>query len=239
MNFIKASLLLSVFMASNFSFGQEEIIIIDKYQNKKDRKEKAIVYNDNTSVFKFAPLNMLVGEINFGYEKQLSKNTSVDFEFGPTLSKISLFLESDHFGILSAPAKYERSGLGFLAAIGYRFYPSTDTEALNRFYVSPIFKYKVYNHAIEDVSGILSNQKGTNTSFNFLFNFGYQMWVSELFSLDFYTGLGLGYQSIVDYNPLSIYNSNTFDYEYSWEEDSFSGARYVFSLGIKVGFGQK
>jgi len=237
MNFIKTSLLLSVFAFSNISFGQEEIIIIDKYQNKKDRKEKEIVYNDNTSVFKFAPLNMLVGEINFGYEKQLSKNTSVDFEFGPTLSKISLFINDDHLGVLSGPAKFERSGLGFLASIGYRFYPSTDTEALNRFYVSPIFKYKVYNHTIEDVSGILDDVGGSNTSFNFLFNFGYQKWVSELFSLDFYAGLGLGYQSLVDYNPTSIVVNN--DFEYSWDKDADSGARYVFSLGIKVGFGQK
>lgn len=238
MNFIKTYLILSIILFSKVSFGQEEIIIIDKYQNKIDRKEKAIVYNNNSTVLKFAPLNMLAGEFNFGFEKQLSKNASIDFELGPTLSKIGLFVNSDGSSSGGAdPGVNEHSGLGFLVTVGYRFYPSTVTEALNRFYVSPIIKYKVYNHTIEDVSGILSNESGSNTSLNFSFNFGYQKWLSELFSLDFYAGIGIGYQSKVEYVPTSTIVNNEF--EYSWDKKSNSGARFIFNLGIKVGFGQK
>lgn len=217
------------------SFSQEEIVVIDKYQYKEGKKEKVIKLNDNTQVFKFAPLNMVVGEISFGYEKQLSKQVSLDMEVGPTFSKLVLSVVADG-GNSSNPGVYQYSGIGFHSSVGLRLYPSDDTEALNRFYVSPIMKFKTYNYGIEDISGILEDSRGSSTIFNFYFNFGYQLWASKSFALDFYGGMGLGYQQVVDYITESIFENN--EWTYSWRKETGTGTRFVANLGIKVGFGQ-
>ncbi|MBL4861769.1 MAG: DUF3575 domain-containing protein [Crocinitomicaceae bacterium] len=218
------------------SYAQEEIIIIDRKDYKKSR-EKEIKLNDNTQVVKFAPLNMLMGEINFGYERQISLKGSVDLELGPTISKVGFGIDN-HFVDPFSPSVTEKSGMGFVTSVGYRYYPLDETEALNRFYVSPILKFKLENFTVEDLSGnIPTVQKGSETQFNFYFNFGYQLWVSKTFSLDFYTGMGLGSQQSTTYTAEQVFEDNQWSYQ--WVKQYRSGARYVFNLGLKVGIGSK
>lgn len=221
------------------SFAQQEVIIIDKGDLKDfdKRKTKEIRYNDNIEVFKFAPLNMLVGEINFGYERQVSQKGSIDIEVGPTISKISLGIDNHYIDPNMGPTADDNSGLGFFTTFGYRFYPLDETEALNRFYVSPVLKFKLLNHTVEDLSGTLQNAKGSNTQLNFYFNFGYQLWAAKSFSVDFYGGVGIGYQQLVDHRIEYQYVNN--DWNYYWFKTSSSGARYVANVGIKFGIGQE
>lgn len=231
--------LLSFLICTSFSIGafsQQEVVIIDKGEVRNYKKERQIKLNDNIQVFKFAPLNMIAGEINFGYERQISQKGSLDFEIGPTISKIG-FGVNNHLidPIGGEPQQNEVSGMGFVFSMGYRFYPLDETEALNRFYVSPVLKYKLLNHQVEDLSGTLNNVNGSNSMFNFYFNFGYQVWAAKKFSIDFYGGLGIGYQNVRDYYMTTVYNG--MDWEYSWQEEGGKGARYVFNTGIKVGIG--
>ena len=68
------------------AFAQEEkIIVIDRGTGKtyKEKRERILV--DSKSVMKYSPLQMVVGEINFGYERKIDEMSSVEFEFGPTL----------------------------------------------------------------------------------------------------------------------------------------------------------
>lgn len=229
------SVVLTVLLSAG-AFAQEEIIIIDR--SKVDyRKNKEVKFNDNIQVFKFAPLNLLAGEIAFGYERQLGVKGSFDLELGPTISKIGFGIDS-HLGNSYEPQIGESSGMGVVFGIGYRYYPLDETEALNRFYVSPVFRYKVYNHTVQDYSGFVPGvQRGNQTNANFSFNFGYQTWASETFCLDFYMGVGIGMRTERDYFSESFFENN--EWKYRWVENNQSGARYLLTAGIKVGIGSK
>ncbi len=224
------------------TFAQEEIIIIDKSElkgYKRQKPEREIKLNDNTRVIKFAPLSMFAGEINFGFERQLSIKGSLDLEFGPTISEIGLGDVDNHYWNSLGLNTQRESGLGFLLGASYRYYPLDETEALNRFYVAPVLKYRLYNFRVSEISGLLDDLEGSEQQLNFYFNFGYQLWVSNSFSLDFYTGMGIGYQEIFDGYATTQWNDVTQQNENIWVTDLSSGARYVFNMGLKVGIGYK
>jgi len=223
---------------TTITFSQQEVIVIDREEyDQKYSSPKNIKLNENTHVFKFAPLNMIVGEINFGYERQISQKGSLDFEIGPTISKIGFNVNSHLIDQWSQPTAVDETGLGVLLGIGYRFYPLDNTEALNRFYVSPTMKYKVYNHFERDLTNTLGDEKGQNSNLNFTFKFGYQTWLAKSFSMDFYAGLGIGYQQRTDHSIVNEFNGSSWGYK--WQQQSSSGARYVFTAGIKIGIGKE
>ena len=224
------------------TIAQEEIIIIDKSElkgYKRQKPEREIKLNDNIQVIKFAPLNMMVGELNFGYERQLSIKGSIDFEIGPTISEIGFGNVDNHQWNQLGVSSQHNSGLGFVLGVGYRYYPLDETEALNRFYVSPVVKYRIFNYTIDEITGVLEDLQGFDRQLNFYFNFGYQLWASNSFSIDFYTGMGIGYQEIYDGYATTQWNDVTQQNEDLWITDRSSGARYVFNLGLKVGIGSK
>lgn len=218
-----------------FTQAQEEIIIIDK-ANYKESKQKEIRLNDNIQVIKFSPLAMLVGEINFAYERQVSQKGSIEIGLGPTISKIGLGFNT-HF--ISNVGNYSvNPGMGFFTSFGYRFYPLDETEALNRFYVSPVVRFKLLNYSYTDHDGLLGSQKASDTRVDFLFNCGYQMWASKKFSVDFFGGIGIGQRNEVEYFMDSQYTPQG-TWEYMWVKNSNSGARYVATCGILLGIGSE
>lgn len=219
-----------------FSFGvlaQQEIVIVER----KDYK-KPIKTNDNIQVFKFAPLNMIAGEIAFGYERQVSMKGSVDFELGPTFSNIGIGLSSHYIDQGSAQT-FTNSRMGFVFSAAYRYYPLDETEALNRFYVSPVLRYKLTSTGYSTNYPGIGNEVGNFSKLNFYFNFGYQVWASETFSIDFYTGLGIGSHRNEKFQLMADYNPDTQMYDYNWRSEVQSGAVYVFNMGLKVGIGSK
>ena len=216
--------------------AQQEIVVIEQGGRYK-REKKEIRLNDNTSVIKFTPTQMLVGEINFSFEKQLSKQTSFEIGLGPTISNIAIGDVGNHFFDPFGNYSYQTSAMGFFAEAGYRFYPLDETEALNRFYLGPVLKFRMMNYGIVDASEQLSPTKGSNMQMNFSFNLGYQLWLSKSFSMDFFGGLGIGYQQITNYYPEQVFIDPNWTSE--WRDNSSSGARYVFNFGVKVGIGQQ
>ncbi|MDB2657032.1 hypothetical protein N9Y60_03135 [Crocinitomicaceae bacterium] len=227
---------LSAILITSSAFAQEEIIIIDR-SKARIKTERDFKKNQNTQVVKYAPLSLFDGEILFGYERQLTAKGSFDVELGPTISKIS-FGVPGHVGNSFEPSVGETTGMGLVLGAAYRYYPLDETEALNRFYISPQFRYKIYTHSVQDYSEFVSGvQRGNETMANFFFNFGYQSWLSETFSLDFYFGIGIGNYSSRDYYAENFFNGT--EWEYQWREETRSGARYVLNAGIKVGIGSK
>ncbi len=227
---------LSALLITSSIFAQDEIIVIDRSKTRV-RTQREIKKNENIQVVKFAPLSLFDGEILFGYERQLTAKGSFDVELGPTISKISFGIPG-HIGNSFEPSVGETSGMGVVLGAAYRYYPLDETEALNRFYVSPEFRYKMYTHSVQDYSGFVEGvQRGNETMANFFFNFGYQSWLSETFSLDFYFGMGIGNYSSRDYYAENFFNGS--NWEYRWREENRSGARYVLNAGIKVGIGSK
>ena len=217
--------------------AQQEIVVIEQ-GGRYERPKKKVRLIENTSVFKFSPTQMLVGEINISFEKQISKNSSFEISAGPTISNIALGNVNNHlFDAFGGNYAYETSAIGMFVEVGYRYYPLEETEALNRLYLSPVLKYKVKNFGLNDASGELSPTKGSDTRVNFSMNLGYQLWMSKTFAMDFYAGLGIGYQQVETYYPENVYVDP--NWVNQWRDNSSSGARYVFNLGVKVGIGHK
>jgi hypothetical protein len=227
----------ALFVIVTSGIAQKEIVVIEQ-SNRSRREKKPIRLNDNTSVIKFTPTQMLVGEINFSFEKQLSKQTSFEIGAGPTISNIAFGNVNSHIiDPWGGGYAYQTSGLGFFTEVGYRYYPLDETEALNRFYLSPVLKFKLSNFGLNDASGVLSPTKGSDMRMNFAFNVGYQLWLSKSFAMDFFTGLGIGYQQREMYQPEQVFVDPNWTSQ--WVDRSSSGARYVFNFGVKVGIGQK
>lgn len=226
---------LFILFCLNNAIAQEEIIIIDK-SNYKESKQKEIRLNDNIRVVKFSPLAMLAGEINFAYERQVSQKGSIEIGFGPTISKIGLGVNSH---LINNGGNFRvNSGMGFFSSFGYRFYPLDETEALNRLYVSPVIRYKLFNYSYTDQDGLLPDQNASDTRVDFLFNCGYQMWASKKFSVDFFGGIGIGHRNEVEYYIDSQYTPEG-TWEYTWVKNSYTGARYVVTCGILLGIGSE
>lgn len=230
------------FMSLIFSaLAQEEkIIVIDKGSGKTYKPKTVRPLVENNSVMKFNPLQMIVGEINFGFEKKIDEMSSVEFEFGPTLSNIGFTVNNNHYYYFEpyyGPNAQETSGVGFFASAAYRFYPMDKGLVLNGFYVSPVVKYRLMNFGVHDYTETLEDQKGNENHMYFTFNFGFQRWLSERFSLDMFGGLGLGYEAHVHYRVMNTYDDVTGQYTYSWDKNAYSGVRFVFTGGIKIGIG--
>lgn len=230
---MKTIILALIATISLTSFSQDDVIVIDKKALRSNMKRERKT-TEATGVMKFAPLNMLAGEINFGYEHMINDNTSFDIELGPTISEITF--GGDHIYYYDPWMVSEKSSsIGFVTSVGLRYYPSDDYRAPNGFYVSPKLRYKLMNSYVEpyDNSIPLDRKMASNNKLGFYFDFGYQLWVSSTFSLDFYTGLGIG---IVDYSSYSIvYDYDGSGYTYSWQKRSESYATYLFNIGLKVG----
>ena len=235
---------MSILLLSTLSFGamaqDQKVVIIDKgssYNAPKKRKEPLVTNNIN--IIKFSPLQLLVGEINLGYERVLNEMSSVDFEIGPTLSNIRLSVAGNHyFDPIYGPNVERTSGVGFFFGTGYRMYPLRGGLAPNWFYVSPVFKFRQMNYGFHDYSNLLPDAKGSEKDFNFSFNFGSQFWLEEKFSLDMYAGIGLAYESYKDYVMTNTYDGNTGQYVFGWQQDVYSGVRFLFTGGVKIGIAQ-
>lgn len=218
--------------------AQQELVVIERGNSSYQRTKRPVRLNDNIGVVKFSPTQMFVGEIHFAYERQISKFSSFEIGAGPTISNIALGNVQSHIiDPWGGGYAYETSKLGAFLELGYRYYPLEETEALNRFYVSPVMKFRMKNFGLEDASQLLGPTKGSELNLNFMFNIGYQVWFSKSFSMDFYTGMGIGYQQIQSYYPEQVYVDPNWTYQ--WRDNSGSGARYVFNLGVKVGIGHK
>lgn len=225
------------------AFAQEEkVIVIDKGAGKTTRQSSKTATDrklvDNISVLKFSPLQMAVGEINFGYERKIDEMSSFEVEFGPTLSNISLSVSENHYFDPYGNYSQETSKIGFFTSIGYRFYPMDNGKVLNGFYVSPVFKYRLMNFGVQDFSENLEDTQGNENHAYFTFNFGFQRWLSEHFSLDFFGGIGLGYESHTRYSVASVYDGTNGTYSYYWDRHSYDGVRFLVTGGIKVGIGR-
>ena len=229
------STIVAVLALVNSGIAQNEIVVIEQ-RSRDSRAAKEIKYNENISAIKFTPTQMFVGEINFSYERQMSKNGSFEVSLGPTISNISLGDVQSHIFDPWGSNTYRTSRLGVFAELAYRYYPLDETEALDKFYISPLMKVKVMKYGIADPSGNLQETDGADVRVNFAMNIGYQWWMSKTFCMDFYTGMGIGYQQIRNsYIQEQYIDPN---WTYVWREEVATGGRYVFNFGVKVGIGQ-
>lgn len=215
----------------------QDVVIVDRQSQKSIRQSKPL--SENFYVIKFSPLQIIMGEINLGFEHEVNDMSSLEYEIGPTFSNLGFSVNSSHTGNQmpgSAPSNYE-TRLGFFTSVGYRFYPLDNARALNKMYISPVVKFRLYNSTIVDPNGFLGDTKGDESQMLFTFNVGYQFWIAKKFALDVFGGIGLAYESHHEKYMKYEYDPNTQLYNYSWANDNYSGARFAATLGVKLGIG--
>ncbi len=227
-------------MSSLLSFGQDDIVIIDKELYEESRRSPRL--NDNIQIVKFSPTQLIMGELNFGYERQVSKKGSIEIEAGPTLSQVSILGPGNHLFSFAQGSAQENSFIGGHISFSYRFYPLDGTEALNRLYVAPVIKYRQYNVLLRDNSDVpngpdLGTVKARDYQTNFTFNFGYELWASKSFCFDFFVGTGLGWRHQTTYAPVIEFNGTEWTGYWAGYNDAW--ARFLLTGGVKLGIGSK
>ncbi len=215
---------------------ERQVVIIDRNQaRKKSANEMPKRLVDLDQVFKFDPFRMAIGEINFSYERVIDQQSSFEIELGPTVSNLG----RNRFGITNNGSSQYRtnSELGVFASAAYRFYPLDGRPALNQLYISPKFKYRRYNESMEGVNGsTLGSIKGSTDESIFTFNFGYQQWLAQRFSFDYYLGIGIGSYNSKSYSATSEYNGT--EWKEVWVPQNERYTRFVATIGLKVGIGK-
>jgi hypothetical protein len=188
---------------------------------------------EHMNVFKFDPLRMSIGEINFAYERVLDDPMSLEVELGPTVSNLG----RNRFFVTQSSQYEKNSAMGVFTSIAFKFYPLDGRPALNQLYISPKFKYRRYNELIEGGStSTLESIRGFTNESIFTFNFGYQQWLADRFSFDYYFGIGIGSYASTTYQASSEFINN--EWQESWLKQDDKYTRFVATIGMKVGIGK-
>ena len=243
---MKKITLLFFCFAGFYSQAQDErqVVIIDRnsptYRSTTASTPRRLV--DHKHVFKFDPIRMAIGEVNFAYERRIDEQSTLEVELGPTVSNLGR-MRFDQGGMNVYFSR--QSNMGVLASLAYRFYPLDGRPAFNQLYISPKFKYRRYNetlHAEDNMNtgmpSTLSDTKGFTNEAIFTFNFGYQQWLAQRFSFDYYIGFGLASYSSKSYTPDTGFDGNTGQWTEVWRPQTVNYARFVGTIGIKVGIGK-
>jgi hypothetical protein len=198
------------------------------------------------TVFKYVPTQVAVGEFNLAIEQQVAKRSSLELDFGLTAAEIDIFnagLNEHRLGTIDFQfQKKVYSGetlprIGFMGALGFRYYPIPSDRNLHRLYISPIVKFKQYAYQFEPMAEqngdiVFDNIDGTDARLNLSFNFGYQLHISS-FIMDFFLGAGIGYRKYDEHVAVEDWATGVSDYYY------VSSVKEMFipigQLGVKVG----
>ena len=82
----------------------------------------------------------------------------------------------------------------------------------------------------------LESIRGFTNESIFTFNFGYQQWLADRFSFDYYFGIGIGSYASTTYQASSEFINN--EWQESWLKQDDKYTRFVATIGMKVGIGK-
>lgn len=232
---MKKTIGLVICILSSFSLlNAQQVVVRQQSGATKSTNRKYIERNvENYNAFKFDPLRMTIGEINFSWEKRIDDKVSVEFELGPTISNLG----GNRFYYDSYNQYQVNSRMGGLISAAVRYYPLEGLWAMNKLYISPKIKYRRYNSDYTSLEIPLPNQSAYSNETMFTFNVGYQQWLSNNFAFDYYVGLGIGGYKSTNYSMNSVYNGNTQAYDYSWKKNTENYAKLIGVIGMKITIG--
>lgn len=238
---MKRLLLTTLLFSQLVSFAQEgeRIVIVERENHSKARHRdpKPELDINNYNVFKFDPLRMAIGEINFSWETRIDDHLTLEIEAGPTISNLGANRFYVSPGTGTGMDYTENSGMGVLLSAALRYYPLEDYKAMNKLYVSPRIKYRRYTDNYTSTTPGVSDERAGSDEFIFSFNVGFQGWVSHNFAFDYYIGAGIGSFSGNRYYLASTYDGNSNTWSYDWKEEKANYARFVGVIGMKVCIG--
>lgn len=188
---------------------------------------------------KFAPTQLIFGELNFAFEHRIAPHSSLELSAGPTISELggAQIITSSN-GNFGGGGGQRQSDIGYFVSLGYRFYPLSYAEAPRGLYVSPELKYRVYNIIYKDNNvNPLSDKVGSTTQAMFRFNIGYQFWPGKTFAIDVFSGIGIGKVNHEELYYAVNYNADGTTTPY-WLSQSSNRAAVNATLGVKIGIGK-
>lgn len=238
-----------LFFSIQSVFCQEETLT-----ESKERIERAPIKNDQTFVFKFDPTRTVlfegkisdhsrsvVSELGLGFEKKTGNRFSFELELGATRFDYAFepigakdIPDDDYYQTLHYNIE---SKVGGYSSLAFRCYPLT--SALRGFYISPKFRYRLLmNEVIPRVSDLPDSRTESHKEFFYMLNIGYQIWLSNHYSFDFYVGAGM--RSKIDnfQHCYWSYNPKTDSSILNWVSSSEKSILPNIHLGIKIGFGK-
>lgn len=197
--------------------GSELEIIYDSYYVSPD-----LMVHPPKNVFKVDFISPFFNHLTIGYEKCIKVGTNLDVKAGIIGFRISESVEYAE---------------GFLVKAGIKFIWTTNsikrglkyTHPLNGKYVKPEL---IYSHF--DTFG----EKGKVTYDNFALavNFGNQYILWETITLDYYAGLGYGYQQS-SYKAKSAYDREDVDLNYNHSHFYFGKKLpIILNGGVTIGY---
>jgi hypothetical protein len=238
---MKIKVLLATCFLSYYSIAQEPQVIIVENPTSARRarsvKPKVDRNVENYNAFKFDPLRMAIGEINFSWETRVGEKTTLEFEAGPTISNLGRNRPEYYDPYYNPLAVHTDPAMGVLLSGAVRYYPLEDYHAMNKLYVSPRIKYRRYNENYVSPVASLSDERGYSNEVIFSFNVGFQQWLSNNFAFDYYIGAGIGSYTASTSSVVASYDENTQSNVYSWERFNEKSARFVGVIGLKVTIG--
>ena len=227
------TILFAAIAIPSFSQSDETVYV---YTNRGPRKQREYKTVDFDNVYKFDVVQMMTGQILFGFEHRLAPKTTMEIELGPNISNVGI-----NVGHINSSNSNGESVLGVSSSAAIRYYPGDEKNAPNGFYVSPKFAFRNYNYYEQAVNSngvpVGDKIKGYENNFRFMMMMGKQYWLSSTFSLDVYCGLGLGQLSSKRTMATYEYNYQTQQYETVTSTKFDTDASVVFECGLKLGIG--
>lgn len=189
-------------------------------------------------VVKFAPTQLVAGEMSLNYEQRIGKFISLELDLGPTFSEFGINRSNHSLWYNGTVNDLDvMSDIGFHISLAPRFYPLYDECEMRGLYLSPVFKYRVYNSTYT-YDG-LSDQSGSLTQAIFRFNLGFQFWPGAgKFSIDLFSGIGMSSNTDKMFKVENVYDPNTGNYAMSWVDNTRKLMTINGVIGVKFGFGQ-
>ncbi len=187
---------------------------------------------------KYAPFQLIAGELHFEFEQAVAPQISVFANAGPTISEVGLgklLLDGIH-----KPNFSRESDIGAFVGIGFRYYIlSNYAMAPKGLYIGPEIKYRYYKSSPStdqsqmqlNINDLYYNAK----QLSFRFQIGNQFLIGGRFALDMYVNLGLGKTTINSSEVNTYYDGG--NYNYGIGDVTRNRVSIVGTTGVKFGFG--
>lgn len=235
------NIILLTFSAVVFcSFGQEKMVVVkqsDVQPVNKTRTKKNDREVEYKSAIKVDPLRMMIGEINFSWERKIKERLTFETEFGPTLSNIKFLRNSGNHYLSGTTGDEFISAFGLMVSGGFRYYPLPRARAFEGLYLSPRVKYRRYNETIHSSLDGLADKNGFTNEVMVQFTVGLQHWISTSLAFDYYVGIGLGSYNKTSYVSITDYDPNVNETVNTWVTDANKMALFSALIGLKVSVG--
>lgn len=187
---------------------------------------------------KYAPFQLIAGELHFEFEHAVAPQISVFANAGPTISDVGLGkLLLDE---IYKPSFSRESDIGAFIGIGFRYYIlSNYAMAPKGLYVGPEIKYRYYKSTPSTDPSQM--QQNTNDLYynakqlSFRFQIGNQFLIGGRFALDMYVNFGMGKTTINTRDMITYYDGA--NYVYGMGDVTRNKVSIVGTTGIKFGFG--